>query len=260
MRFTTDGLIVREKSIGEQDRLVVALTRQRGLVTAFAVSAKRMKAKNPSATAMLAYSRLTVFEGRDTYRIHDAEPIDIFFELRLDIERLALAQYFCELMLHFAPKEEEAGEYLRLILAAFHYLRQESRPRELIKAVFELRLMCLSGYMPDLSGCRACGDELARPMYLDRLQGRLMCPVCTGQQGGAGLYPLSAGVLAAMRHILTVPLERLFSFSLPPEELNRLAAVCEDYLLVKGEGSYQTLGFYKSIQNPVIEQQNPRQS
>ena len=104
MQLETDGLVIAEQSIGESDRLVTVLTRDEGVVRAFAQQAKKSGSSKVSATQLFCYSRLTLYKGRDKYIIDDALPIEPFFDLRKDIERLALAQYFCELARALAPE------------------------------------------------------------------------------------------------------------------------------------------------------------
>lgn len=151
MRLTTDALIIRENNnIGESDRFVTALTRELGAVHASARGARTLKNRGSVATRLLSYSRLTLREGRsrDKYIIEDARPLRVFFDIHGDIARLALAQYFCELAGVLAPREEPAEEHLRLLLNALHFLTEGKRDLRLIKAVVELRLLTLSGYMP----------------------------------------------------------------------------------------------------------------
>ena len=97
MQVKTQGLIIREQTVGESDRLVTVLTRDAGVVRAFARRAKNLKDSKSAATQLLCYSRLSIFKGREKYMIDDAEPMEVFFGLRRDIAALSLAQYFCEL-------------------------------------------------------------------------------------------------------------------------------------------------------------------
>lgn len=125
MRLTTEALIIRENNnIGEADRFVTALTRELGVVRASARGARNLKSRNASATQLLSYSRLSLYKGREKYIIDDAQPIQVFFDLRSDLEKLALAQYFCELAGLLAPQEEPAEDILRLMLNALHLLGQ----------------------------------------------------------------------------------------------------------------------------------------
>jgi DNA repair protein RecO (recombination protein O) len=112
----TQGLIIREQAIGESDRLVTVLTRDQGVVRAFARRAKNYKDSKNSGTSLLCYSRLELYEGRDKYIINAAYPIEVFFELRRDIVRLALGQYFCELAAELVPAGVESAGAERFAL------------------------------------------------------------------------------------------------------------------------------------------------
>lgn len=248
MRLSTDGLIVKEKNVGENDRLVVALTRHKGLITAFAPGARRLKNRNASSTGLLCYSNLTFFRGKDTYKIDEASAIQVFFPLRGDIERLSLAQYFCELSLCLAPEGGEAEDFLRLVLNALHYLSTGGRDALLIKSVVELRMLCLAGYMPDLLACGGCGAFEGERMYLDPVDGGLYCQDCRGgARAISGLLPLSRGVLAGLRHIAYASFDKLFSFALSENGLKALNAVTERYLLTQTDRRFTTLDFYHSL-------------
>lgn len=247
MRLSTDGLIVREQNVGENDRLVVALTRHRGLVTAFAPGARRLKNRNASSTGLLCYSNLTFFRGKDTYKVDEASAIEVFFSLRSDIVRISLAQYFCELSLCLAPEGTGAEDFLRLVLNSLHFLASGGRPELLIKSVMELRMLCLAGYMPDLLACSGCGAFEGEEMFLDPVGGSLCCGQCRGMAHGAGLLPLSRSVLAGLRHICYADFDKLFAFTLPEEGLRDLNRVVERYLLIQTDRRFKTLDFYHSL-------------
>ena len=108
MQVKTQGLIIREQTVGESDRLVTVLTRDAGVVRAFARRAKNLKDSKSAATQLLCYSRLSIFKGREKYMIDDAEPIEVFFGLRRDIAALSLAQYFCELAYLMVPEDTDS--------------------------------------------------------------------------------------------------------------------------------------------------------
>ncbi len=243
MKLTTDALIVRENNnIGESDRFVTALTRDCGLIRASVRGARNIKNRNSSATGLLCYSRLTLYKGREKYIVDDAEPIKVFFEVREQLDKLALAQYFCELAGVLAPQEEPAEEALRLLLNALHFLSEDSRPLPLIKAVTELRLLCQAGYMPSVAACSVCGVQDG--VWFSPLQGVLLCDNC---HGTVGALPVSASVLAAMRHIVYAPFEKCFSFSLPPADAAALCDVTERFLLAQLGRGFNTLDFYHSL-------------
>ena len=245
----TDGLILREyDTIAEADRFVAILTRDKGIIRASARGAKRMKSRSGSATQPLCYARLSLIPGRDKYIIEDAQPIEVFFALRQDVERLALAQYFCELALHLCPTDAASPDHLRLLLGGLHYLAAGEKDPLLIKAVVEGRLLCLEGYMPDLTGCCHCGTS-ETPLWFSPSAGTLSCAAHAGQ-GDA--LEVSAGVLAALRHVLCGALERCFAFALPAADCAALATLTERFLLAQQQRQYKTLEFYHTLRSKGI--------
>lgn len=241
----TMGLIIKEQKVSENDRLVTILTEQLGLIRAFVPGALKLHSKHQSGTQLLCYARLSVYKGRDTYKIGDAQPSEVFFKLRQNLRALALAGYFCELLTMLAPREEPANDYLQLTLQALHRLCADTQPQPLVKSVYELKLCQFSGYMPDVSGCSVCRRaDIAAPRF-DVLRGTVQCENCGVKTPTC--MEITAGVLAAIRYILEQTPGRAFAFRLRQPSLNRLAAVCEQFILTQTDRSYKTLDFYKTI-------------
>lgn len=245
MQISTDGLIIREQTVGENDRLVTILTRDAGLVRAFARGAKRIKNKNASATQLLCYSRFVLYCGRDKYIVEDAQPLQVFFELRRDIESLSLAQYFCELSLSLVPEETPAGEFLRLVLNALHYLAKKEKPPLLLKSVVELRMLSLAGYMPNLICCDECGAYEVETMFFLPRHGIIRCENCgSGAEMSIALPP---SVVTAMRFIIYSEFDKIFSFSLPEQGFSLLSRASEQYVLCRLERDFSTLQFFHQL-------------
>lgn len=249
MQINTEGLVLMEKSVGESDRLVTVLTRQEGVIRAFARQAKRLQNRKLSSTQMLSYSRLSIYKGREKYIINDAWPIESFFDLRRDMERLSLAQYFCELAITLAPEESEAGDFLRLMLNALYFLSKGQRPGLQLKAVVEMRMLALAGYMPDLVCCRGCGCYEADVMYFLPRSGVIVCGDCYAPQQEPAI-PLPRGVMTALRHTIYADFDKLFSFRLAEDGLRVLADASEQYLLSTVQRRFATLEFYHQMTRP----------
>ena len=244
IKITAPGLVIREQSIGESDRLITVLTAQYGLVRAFSRGAKKTKSKKLAATALLAYSDFTFVKTRDAYSVEDALVKEVFFELRQDVEKMALAQYFCELANEFCEEDYESEEILRLFLNALWLLKTGKKTPAFVKAVTELRLMTLSGYMPALIGCDRCGKYESQVMYFSPENGKIYCEEClpTGQK-----YSVNASVVQAMRYVSLSDFEKIFSFSLTEDAQRSFSELCEGYLLNKTQRKFKTLDFYKTL-------------
>ena len=246
MKFRTEGLIIKEQNIGEQDKLVFALTKSNGVIKAFVRGAKNIKNQKCASTSLLSYSRFTIYKGRDSYIIGDAQTIRIFSKLRSDVKKMCLAQYFCELALTICPREQKADSFLSLILNSLYLLGEEKRSAELIKPCFEMRLASMAGYMPDLRMCRECGEYYPETMYFLPKLGMLECAACHVKNGEIAIE-LNPSTLTALRHTVYADDDRLFSFSLSEQGLEVLNQASESYLKYRFEKDFKTLTFYKMI-------------
>ena len=248
MKFITNGLIVKEQNIGEKDKLVTMLTESLGIVKGFAHGAKDIKSPKCAATGLLCYSRLTLHKGRDSYIVGDAKALKIFSGLSKSIENTYCAQYFCELAAAVCPKEQEAGEQLRLILNALYLLSENKLPYTIVKPCVEFRLMCMTGYMPDIVMCKECGGyEKPGMVFLPR-SGQLICKNCydSSEHGGFKIN-ISPSVLTALRHCCYADDEKLFGFTLPESDIKTLNFCSEEYIRFVLERSFKTLQFLKSF-------------
>lgn len=244
MGRTTRGLILKEQNIGERDKLVTVLTETEGVLRAFVRGAKSVKSKKQAATTKFCYAQLTLYEGKDSYVIDDAEAIELFFGLRDDLDRLALGEYFLELGLVFAPEGQSARDELRLLLNSLYMLANGRKAPETLKAITELRLLTLAGYAPNLVACETCGRFESDPMYFDMSDGLLYCEACAP---ASAPFPLSLGVVSAMRHIVFSDWKQLYAFETSGAVTEELGYITETYLRGHVDHRLKTLDFYKQI-------------
>ena len=243
MTFSSDAIVLKITKTGESDRLLTLLTRDRGIIKAFAKAADRPKNKLHMATNLFCYGRFTFYESVKSTKVEECDLNETFFNLQSDIGKLALAQYFNELMIEAAPVETEANDYLRLLLNSLYFLANDKKNPRVLKALFELRLASLSGYMPSLVACAECGEFETEPMYFNHYTGELYCCVCKGN--GTNAYPLE--VISAMRHIVFSETDKLFALSVSDYSIHFLESVAEKYLTSVLKKDFRTLKFYKSI-------------
>ena len=229
----TAALVLRAAEIKENDRLITALTEELGVVRAFANGAKRPKSPLHGACQPFAWGELELTRRRDTYVVTGAQARGVFHGgLAAELSRLALAGYIGALCAELAPKEEPAPEHLRLAMNALHFLSAGLRPQWLLKAVVELRLLCLAGYQPDLTG---------DGHYLDCVRGVLV------PDAGPGRVLLEPPVREAIRFICEAPLERAFRFTLPEEGLRALSFASQVYLQHQTGRRFEELGYWEGL-------------
>jgi len=244
MYLTTRGLVLRVTDYNDRDCLLTLLTPENGKLT---VKARGLRRKNSPLIApcqLLAYGDFTLFEYRGSYTINEAASVELFQSLRRELTKLSLGTYFAQVAELVSQEDLPNPELLSLVLNCLHMLTVDA-PERKVKAVFELRVACLAGYLPDLGGCHSCGDEM--PTLFDLSAGTLECGSCRGAATSGIRMPVSPGTLQAMRYITYCDAKKLFSFDLGEENLSQLAQITEAYLTTQLERGFSTLDFYKSL-------------
>ena len=256
-----DGVVVRVRDMGDRDRYLSVLTAEKGRISLLSKGSRSMRGEQMAVSQLYTYANFEYYKKGDTYILKGGSPIQPFYALSMDIDRINLAAYFCELVCELTDEGEEAGQMLRLLLNAMYAVSRELYPQEAIKAAFEMRAAVLSGYAPEPHGCAVCGASNCDPMYLDVMNGALLCPDCLKQHGKrkeGGVYdeireadviaPLTPAALQALRYVCEAPLERLFSFGLKDEEdMHLFAHAAEIYLLSHLGRGFDSLNFYHTM-------------
>ena len=245
MYMTIQGIVLRVTDYNERDALLTLLTTRHGKLT---VKARGLRRKNSPLVApcqLLAYGEFTLFEYRGQYTINEAHSLELFTPLRRDLTKLSLGTYFAQAAEVLSQEDYPSPELQSLLLNCLYALSRLDLPEAQIKAVFELRAACLSGYTPDLFGCHICGSQT--PDRFDLSAGQLECINCRSRESNGIRMPVTPSLLEAMRYICLCDPKRLFSFQLGKETLEQLGNLTEAYLTTQLERGFSTLDFYKSL-------------
>ncbi len=245
MYMTIQGIVLRVTDYNERDALLTLLTGTLGKIT---VKARGLRRKNSPLVApcqLLAFGEFTIFEYRGQYSINEAHAIELFMPLRRDLTKLSLGTYFAQAAEVLSQEDYPSPELQSLLLNCLYALCKLNFPEALIKAVFELRAACLSGYTPDLFGCHICGSQ--NPNRFDLSAGQLECQNCRSRESDGIRMPVTDSMLEAMRYICLCDPKRLFSFQIGSDTLAQLGNLTEAYLTTQLERGFSTLDFYKSL-------------
>lgn len=261
MQYTVDGLVIRETESGENDKRITLLTADRGKITVLAKGARSLKSKYMNAISLFTYGNYEITERAGYSWFGGGSVIEPFYAIRDDIDCLALASYVVDVAGELSGAEEPADELLRLTLNTLYAISNALKPHAQIKAVYELRAMVMSGYMPMIDRCGLCGKGKSELFYLDVMNGMLKCEECIHKlnsskelpiaEDGAAviLVPLNYSALSAARYVAEAPVSKVMSFTLEDEPMKMLSKMSETYLLHHLEKNFSSLDFYKSVKN-----------
>jgi DNA repair protein RecO (recombination protein O) len=255
MSHEVDGLVVGGVDYGDADRVVHLLT-PNGRMAAFAHGARKSKRRFQGALDPFTSIRATIVpskraEGMPT--LSGAVVVDPRLSIRSDLKRIALASYVVELGARVAPEGQATdGIYPLVVLVLDHLAEKECEVTLSTRRAFELRLLDVLGYRPDLDRCIVCRDPPPSP-HLDLVHGGVLCAEHRGHAKAigpntlawmralledrdvfdprGGLDPVSADRVA---RALTSPMSEFFA-SLINRPL-KSAALLEDVMHAPGSG------------------------
>lgn len=261
-----NGVVVNVRNTGDHDIYLSLLTAEHGRITVLSKGGKSLRGSQMGLCQLYTYGNYEIYQRGSLYILKDGEPIRSFHELSEDLDRMNLAAYLCALVLELTDEGEEAPEMLRMLLNSLHAISRELYPQPIIKGAFEMRAAAISGYAPDLDACAFCGEKDGKELYLDVMNGALLCSDCLQKKGkrvslpnayddireAEVLCPLTPASAAAMRYVLSTPQSRLFAFDLcDPDDLRVFAVSAETYLLSHVGHGFDTLDFYHTMREPI---------
>jgi len=196
--YRSEAVILRRQDLGEADRLLTIFTPDHGKLRVVAKGVRRLRSRKAGHLEPLTRARLMLARGRNLDVITQAEAVELFTSLRGDLERLGQAFYVVELLDRFTVEEGETQRLYDLLLKTLGRLAAEDEGSVVVR-FFELRLLELVGYRPELFRCLGCGKELKpQDQFFSVDMGGILCPNC-----GAGrkhAHPISLAALKVLRY------------------------------------------------------------
>lgn len=232
--YTTPAIVLRRRDQGEADRVLTLLTPERGKLQAIAKGVRKVRSRKAGHLELFARAQLTLAKGRTFDVITQAELVEPHVRLREDVERGGLAHYLCELTEHFAPEGSESAALFELLAEGLLWLCEATDPWTAARA-YELRLLTLEGYRPQLFVCA----RTEQPLEVDAEPGVaqvVFSPSSGGVLGAAAGaqardgFPILRETLLALRALQTSPAEPLMALSLPLPVRAEVARVTQTYL------------------------------
>lgn len=193
-----EGVVLKHSEWGETDRMITLFTRELGKVKAIAKGVRKPRSRKAGHLEPFTRANLLLARGRDLFILTQAEAISTYFALKDDLVKLGYASYIIELLASFTYEEEENQSLYRLLVNTLNRLDRGDDPKLAIH-YYEIRLLDLVGYRPQLFSCAKCEIEIqAEDQYFSALQGGALCPKCGRKSPDA--HPISTDALRYLRH------------------------------------------------------------
>jgi DNA repair protein RecO (recombination protein O) len=198
--YTTDAVVVRISNLGEADRIITLVTPVHGLVRGVAKAARKPGSKVGGHLDLLKYVSVSVRETYTLDGLSQASTLDGFRGLRNDLDRFSRASYVAEMAERFSVENGANQPLFRLLTDALEKL-EKSENLEMVIHFFEMRLLQLSGFAPELSRCVETGVELEPDAHLYSADRGGLVSSSARPVGETALLPASLNTIKLLRFL-----------------------------------------------------------
>jgi DNA repair protein RecO (recombination protein O) len=256
--YRTDAVILRRHDVGEADRLLTLYTPTRGKLRAIAKGARKPSSRKAGHLELFMHSSLLIAKGQNLDLITQAETIHGYRALRENLERLTQAHYVAELLDHLSTEGQGNKLTFDLLVATLQRLC-ETHDLLLTTRIYELRLLALEGYQPQLFRCLDCGETI-KPVvnYFDPSQGGVLCPRCGeglgGGHGGSRLVrAVPVNTLKVLRYLQTHNYEQSMRLRLKPSTHRDLETLMLHYITYVLERQLKSVEFLNRLRREKVQ-------
>ncbi|MCC6614511.1 MAG: DNA repair protein RecO [Anaerolineae bacterium] len=244
----TPALILKRRDFGEADRLLTILTPFQGKLDVIAKGARKLTSSKTGHVELYTRADMLIHRGRDLGICVQAEMTAPFLPLRENLNRGAHASYCAELLDRLtAEGETDAGALFKLMDDTFIRLSLEDDLRLTVR-FFELRLLDLVGFRPELLNCVVEHEPLLpEDQFFDNASGGVVCP--RHALRGTALVPLSMDGLKLLRHLQRSTWKQIESLKVPPQIHEEAERVMLGYITHLVERRLQSVDFIRRVRD-----------
>ncbi len=180
-----------------------------------------------------------MFKGSQTYHINSVEPIEVFYNLRTDLDKLKYAVHINKIVQDVTHENQNCYKILQLLLNTLYTIaekKETDKNLDMVLGVFKLRLLCILGFTPQVMECTNCKDK-ENLNYFSIKDNGLKCKICGKQD--TSTIEISQSTLNAIKYTVTAPPKKLYSFNLKDESLEELKLMTKLYFNEKLEKEYK---------------------
>lgn len=178
-----EAIVLRTFDVGEQDKVVVFFSRDKGLLRGVAKGARKVGNRFGSCLEPLSLVKLYYYEKErhDLLTLSQADLLESFFELHRDFSTSCTMAYFAELVEEFFPSRAREDLLFRLLLSTLRAI-QQGGPLTLLTRYFEAWFLQINGLLPDLKRCQKCRRLLEGEAWLSPRRDGACCSACLNQK------------------------------------------------------------------------------
>ncbi len=244
--YRTRAVILRRRNHGDADRILTVFTPNLGKRLLIANGARKTTSRKAGHLELFNHASLLVARARAWDIITESVTVDSFLRLRTDLDSISRAAYICELVDAFTAEDDDNQSLWSLLLLCLRELNTDSAVGDLLLRWFELHLLSLMGFQPQLFHCLGCGGDL-QPVtnYLHLHAGGVYCPRCG--ETLPDTEPIMPEALKVLRHLTRTPWRKIRALQLRQSTERAIASILHRYLVYVLERRLKSADFLNRL-------------
>ena len=236
MIITTEGIVLRQRKIANNRRMIVIFTKQYGKLSAGTSINEKSRGKAALALRPFTYAEYDIFKGREAYSINSASVSKSFYSIGEDIDRFMTASSFIEYLDKVLPEGEPVPRLFDLGLEFLDSVSVTNSAPETLLYAFIVKTLGMLGVAPELSCCVNCGKrpedfgESFRPFSVS--SGGIICPDCAEEEKRGPdslIYRPEFDIIDVFRYFDSKPIKTFEKVGLKPEVRREVREILADY-------------------------------
>lgn len=235
-QIKVNGIVIAENNMGDFDKMLTILTPNLGKIGCSAKGSRRPKSLLLSGTQFLCFGEYMLFKSADTYRINSCETIEMFYNIRTDLDKLTYASYITKIINDVTTENQNSFNTLKLFLNTLYMISETDKDLDFIISVFKMRILKILGFAPNITECVECKCKENLNYFSIRDNGT-KCVSCSRQD--TSCIEMKDATKNAIYYIMKADSKKIFSFELVENCRKELELISNIYLNEKLEKEYK---------------------
>lgn len=244
--YKTPGIVLRQRKLGDADKIVTLYTANYGKLDAVAKGVRRPRSRLAGHVEPLTHASFLLAQGRNLDIVTQAETIESFQAIRDDLDRLGPALYAAELLDRFTEDRAENFAPYRLLLDTLRRIAARPEAAGIALRFYEMALLGELGFQPELMACVGCRGRLdPEATYWSAPSGGVLCRACVPLD--QPVRPLSANAVKVLRVLQSAPFSEAAKLVIRPELADELERAMREYATYVLEQEVRTAAFLDAV-------------
>ncbi|HUF53731.1 MAG TPA: DNA repair protein RecO [Dehalococcoidia bacterium] len=243
--YKTEAIILRARKLGEADRVLTLFTPTRGKIEVKAKGVRKTTSRLSGHLQPLNRCMLALAQGHNLDVVTGCETLESFRALRENLDLLSRALYVAEIADRMTAEHVHNYPTYRLLMETLGRL-QAAPDTDAVLRYFEMKLLDLAGFRPEVERCVTCGKAL-EPVdnFFVAVAGGAVCRDCV--PGLAGPRVMTLNALKVLRLLQRGPYNEVARVRFTPDLAEEVEKHLRGYIIGVLERDVNSAAFIERL-------------